>query len=404
MKSHPLNPLFTALLTTALLALLLLAGCGSPPAGEPQGEGPASGPQAGAPANAGQAPGAALEAPAGMRGTQPPAPPGSPQPPAREITDMAGRVMTVPGEITSIFPTLPVAAIYIYTLAPDLLLGWNVDLNETERSVILPQYHSLPNFGMGDAVNYEAVIAAAPSLVLNVVAINEGTIDQSDKMAASLGAPVAMVSTRLEDAPEAYRFLGELLGLEGRAEALASYAEATFRDIDRMAVPEGDKARIYYGNGEDSLETAPPGSSSGQIIEMVKGVNAADLEAGDGSRIRISPEQLLAWDPDVIIVNGEPRASLSGGTAAQAILANKDYASLKAVQNGKVFGAPNAPFSWIDRPVGPNRLVGIRWLAKKIYPAYFDYDADDEVREFYRLFYHVELSDEKLAEIYHGSR
>ena len=61
-----------------------------------------------------------------------------------------------------------------------------------------------------------------------------------------------------------------------------------------MEVPEDKKVRIYYGNGEDSLETAPAGSAHGQIIDMVNAVNVADLEMGEGSRVQISAEQLLA--------------------------------------------------------------------------------------------------------------
>jgi iron complex transport system substrate-binding protein len=118
--------------------------------------------------------------------------------------------------------------------------------------------------------------------------------------------------------------------------------------------------------------------------------------------VQISLEQLLAWDPDVIIVNGEPEINMSGGTAADAILSGRDFATLKAVKNKMVFGTPNAPFSWVDRPPGPNRVIGMRWLAKKIYPEYFNYNVDDEVRAFFRLFYHTELTDQKLAEVYNG--
>ena len=315
---------------------------------------------------------------------------------------MAGRTLTVPAKIDNVFPTIPNASIFLYTLAPDKLLGWNYELNAVERSIILEEYHGLPNFGMGDAMNYEAIIAAGPDVAVSVGPLNEGAIDQADKLADSIGVPVVMVSARLEDAPAVYRLLGDLLNLQDRAEELASYAETTFADVTGMTIPDGQKARIYYGNGEDSLETARPGSTNAQIIDMVNAVNAADLELGDGGRIRISLEQLLAWDPDVIIVNGEPRASLTGGSAAAAILNGQDFISLKAVKNGMVFGAPNAPFSWIDRPQGPNRIIGIRWLAKKIYPDFFDYHVDDEVRAFFKLFYHVELTDEKLAEVYNG--
>lgn len=331
------------------------------------------------------------------------APPEEAAPQEREITDMAGRTMTVPAEIESVFSTGPAAAIYLYTLVPDKLLGWNYALNDIEKSIILEQYHDLPNFGQGDAVNYEAVIAAGPTIALNVTSINDGSIDASDALAEQLGVPVVMVSSDLLDAPAVYRFMGKLFGVEEQAEALAAYAEETFNAISSLDIPNEEKVRIYYGNGEDSLETAPAGSSHGQIIDLVNAVNVADLELGDGSRVQISAEQLLAWDPDVIIVNGEPKADMTGSAAAEAILADPLFATLKAVQNGAVYGTPNAPFSWVDRPPGPNRIVGMRWLSGLIYPEYLDYDVDEAVREFFQLFYHVELTDEQLTQLYNGT-
>lgn len=331
------------------------------------------------------------------------APPEEAAPQEREITDMAGRTMTVPLEIESVFSTGPAAAIYLYTLVPDKLLGWNYALNDIEKSIILEQYHDLPNFGQGDAVNYEAVIAAGPTIALNVTSINDGSIDASDALAEQLGVPVVMVSSDLLDAPAVYRFMGKLFGVEEQAEALAAYAEETFNAISSLDIPNEEKVRIYYGNGEDSLETAPAGSSHGQLIDLVNAVNVADLELGDGSRVQISAEQLLAWDPDVIIVNGEPKADMTGSAAAEAILADPLFATLKAVQNGAVYGTPNAPFSWVDRPPGPNRIVGMRWLSGLIYPEYLDYDVDEAVREFFQLFYHVELTDEQLTQLYNGT-
>ncbi len=321
----------------------------------------------------------------------------------REITDMAGRTVVVPDEIETVFSSSTVTAIFMYTLAPDKLLGWNYELNELEKSIILEEYHDLPNFGMGDSINYEAVIAADPTIAVNVGTINDKMISDCDKLSKSLGVPVVAVDGDLAASAEAYRFMGELLGEEEQAEKLASYAEKTFADIEKMEVPEDKKVRIYYGNGEDSLETAPAGSAHGQIIDMVNAVNVADLEMGEGSRVQISAEQLLAWDPDVIVVNGEPKADMSGASAAETILANPDYASLKAVQNQQVYGTPNAPFSWMDRPMGPNRIVGIRWLSGLIYPEYLNYNVDEEVKEFFDLFYHVQLTDEKLENIYSGT-
>ena len=324
----------------------------------------------------------------------------------REITDMAGRKVTVPAaeNIESVFSTGPVAAIFLYMVAPDKLLGWNYELNDVEKSIILDKYQDLPNFGMGDAVNYEAVIAANPTIAINSGKINDAMVSDCDALSESLGIPVVAVDNELNNSAEAFRFMGELLGVEDHAEELAQYAEQVFTDINVLSdIPEEKKVSVYFGNGEDSLETAPRGSQHAQILDAINAVNVADLELGDGSRVQISAEQLLAWDPDVIVVNGEPKADKSGSSAAEDILSNPDYASLKAVQDQKVYGTPNAPFSWVDRPAGPNRLIGMRWFSALIYPEYVKCDINAEIREFFNLFYHVDLSDEQLENVLKGT-
>ena len=324
----------------------------------------------------------------------------------REITDMAGRKVTVPAaeNIESVFSAGPVAAIFLYMVAPDKLLGWNYELNDVEKSIILDKYQDLPNFGMGDAVNYEAVIAANPTIAINSGKINDAMVSDCDALSESLGIPVVAVDNELNNSAEAFRFMGELLGVEDHAEELAQYAEQVFTDINVLSdIPEEKKVSVYFGNGEDSLETAPRGSQHAQILDAINAVNVADLELGDGSRVQISAEQLLAWNPDVIVVNGEPKADKSGNSAAEDILSNPDYASLKAVQDQKVYGTPNAPFSWVDRPAGPNRLIGMRWFSALIYPEYIKCDINEEIHKFFDLFYHVDLSDEQLENVLKGT-
>lgn len=318
----------------------------------------------------------------------------------REITDMAGRTVTIPSTINKVFSTDPVTAIYLYTTSPDKLLGWNYELNNNERKYVLPEYQDIPSFGMGDSVNYEAVIEAQPDIALTVTKINDASIADADKLSESLGVPVVMVNNDMKAAPEVYRFLGDLLSVEDHAEELAVYAEKTFTDIEAANILEDKKVTVYYGNGEDSLETAPKGSGHAQIFDLVGAINVADLESEDGSRIQVSLEQILAWNPQYIVVNGEPKQDLTGNDAAESLKANPDFADIQAVQDGNVFGAPKAPFSWVDRPPGPNRIIGLRWLAAKLYPEYYTYDIDEEVKEYFDLFYHMELTDEQLQELY----
>lgn len=317
----------------------------------------------------------------------------------REITDMAGRTVEIPTTIEKAFPVSAISAIYMYTLAPDYLLGWNYDLNDLEKEIILPEYHDLPSFGQGDSINYEAVIAAGPQIALAVDGDDKAAIEDADALSENLGIPVVIISEEFEDTADVYRFLGELFGEKERGEELAAYVDETFDEVTNKEIPEEEKVTVYYGNGEQSLETAPSGSMHSEIIDFVNAINVADVEVEGGSRIEISGEQLLAWNPDYIIVNGEPKADLGGDAAAEALMADSNYASLTAVQNEDVYGAPNTPFSWVDRPSGPNRVIGVRWLSGLFYPDYYDYDVREDATEFYQLFYHMELTEDQMTNL-----
>ena len=322
----------------------------------------------------------------------------------REIKDMAGRTVTIPAaeEIEKVYAGGSVAGIYVYTLAPDKLLGWSFPLNDLEKSMILEKYQELPAFGMAKNVNYETVIKAGPQICINVGTIDDAFKDECDKLQENLGIPVVGVDGDLLKSSEAYKFMGEVLGVEKDAKKLSAYIDKTFDQLDKMDIKKKDRVNVYYGNGENYLDTAPKGSAHGQILDLVKANNVADLELGEGGRVQISPEQLLAWDPDVVLLNGEPKANLTGPQAAKNFMEDDTYKTLKAVKDKKVYGTPNAPFSWVDRPPATNRIVGLKWLSAKLYPDKVDFDLDKEVKEFFKLFYHKDLTDKELTKLYNS--
>lgn len=317
-----------------------------------------------------------------------------------EITDMAGRKLTIPKNVASAFPANPTSAIYIYTIAPDKLLGWNYELNDIEKNMIPEKYHTLPNFGMNDSINYEAVISKNPTVAILVGSTNDKTKDEADKLSTKLGIPVIIISTKLTDSPKAYELLGKIFNEEETAKKLSDYCTDTLNIASSLTIPESEQVKIYYGNGSDSLQTAPKGTSHSELIELIKGINVADVKSDKGSRVKISAEQLLSWNPDLIILNGEPKKNTSGATAANSLKENPTFQTLNAVKNNKVFGTPNSPFSWIDRPTGPNRIIGIRWLLNLVYPNYIKYDVNNEIKTFFKLFYHIDLTDSKLNELF----
>lgn len=314
------------------------------------------------------------------------------------ITDMAGREVDLGTEtIEKVYCTDPVSSITLYTLAPDLLLGWNYAFNEVEKPYILPEYQDLPVYGMGDAVNLEAIIADGPELCIQMGSTDEAAVQKADQLSNQLGIPVLVMSSALEDSAEVYRLLGDALNEQEQAEKLAAYAENMLQLAEENQPQQ--RPTIYYGNGVDSLETAPAGSVSAEVFEVLGANNVANMQVKSGSRNGISAEQLLSWDPEYIFVNGEPKQDLTGGAAAQGILDNPLYSSLQAVQNGNVYGIPKAPFAWVDRPMGPNRLIGISWVGSILYPEVYGEDLNQNILDFYQLFYHMELTNEELKQL-----
>jgi iron complex transport system substrate-binding protein len=102
----------------------------------------------------------------------------------------------------------------------------------------------------------------------------------------------------------------------------------------------------------------------------------------------VAIEQVLVWNPEVILTT-DPNYWASVWT-------DQRWRGVKAVQAKRVHLSPNLPFGWFDFPPGANRLLGIWWAGKLLYPKEFDFDLRAKVAEFHRLFYHREPTAAQL--------
>jgi iron complex transport system substrate-binding protein len=87
---------------------------------------------------------------------------------------------------------------------------------------------------------------------------------------------------------------------------------------------------------------------------------------------------------------------LSWSNCYEKIKADPKWKTIKAIQDNKVYAVPSGPFNWFDRPPSVNRVLGLKWLGNLLYPEVYDYDIAEEVREFYKMFYHYDLTDEDI--------
>ena len=157
---------------------------------------------------------------------------------------------------------------------------------------------------------------------------------------------------------------------------------------------EGDKKTVYYAEGNDGLKTYPSGSPHGQLINLVGGINVADsLNRGNTtSGVQVSIEQVINWNPDVIITTDPDFYN--------NVYNDSKWAGVNAVKNHEVYLSPQSPFKWFDKPVGANMIIGVPWTAKVIYPdLYSDIDLVSATKEFYSEFYHIDLSDDQVKQM-----
>jgi len=306
------------------------------------------------------------------------------------FVDAAGRNVTMPARVRRVLTAGPPASVLLYAVAPEKMLGWARALSAEERAFIAPPYSDLPEHGRltgrGNTANLEHVAALAPDLIIDSGQVDRTYASLADRVQQQVGAPYVLLDGAFENSAQTIRVLGRLVGAEARAEQLARYADDVMREI--AAAPGGQ--RVYYGRGPEGLETGRAGSITTELLEMVA-QNVASA-AGEGGLTNVSPEQILAWDPDVVIAQDK--------RFRDALFTDARWAGLKAVRERRVFVQPALPFGWIDAPPGINRLIGVRWLRAVLYGEGVALRA--QARAFYQLFYQVRLSDTQLDALLPG--
>ena len=221
------------------------------------------------------------------------------------IVDGAGRKVEIPRKVERVFPAGPPAAILLYTLAPELLLGWPRANRPDEREFLLPEVGGRPEVGRiagrGGTANLEAVIALKPDLIVDAGSTRTTFVEMAERVQAQTGIPYALLDGRFAATTDSLMALGRLTGREPRAKELAQDAEATMRTVtSRIArVPVAERPRVYYARGPAGLETGLAGSINVEILEFI-GVRNVAAEV-PGGLATVSIEQVLRWDPEVIV-------------------------------------------------------------------------------------------------------
>lgn len=318
------------------------------------------------------------------------------------VADSAGRIVSVPDRIERVFAAGPPASVLIYMLAPETLTGWPRALRPEERDYIAAPYRDLPETGRltgrGDTANLEVVLKTKPDIILDFGSVRDTYISLADAVQGQTRIPYLLIDGRLDATPAALRLVGDILGRKERGEQLATYVERLFSHLDVLLAetPEGARPRVYLARGPDGLETGLKGSINTEIIERAGGRNVADTGDGRKGLVQSSIEQVIVANPEIIVTWDR--------NFFAKVFDDPLWQQIDAVKNRHVYLSPTAPFGWIDRPPSVNRIIGLVWMARLLYPHRFTDDFRMLTREFYRLFYSVELDDQTLDRLLQWSQ
>lgn len=112
-----------------------------------------------------------------------------------------------------------------------------------------------------------------------------------------------------------------------------------------------------------------------------------DDPSSKGTGNEVDMEQILAWDPDVIL--------FAPGSVYATVAEDEMWKDVRAIQEGNYYEVPFGPYNWLGFPPSAQRYLGMLWMTKLFYGDVADYDMYEKAAEYYELFYHCELTEEQ---------
>lgn len=248
---------------------------------------------------------------------------------------------------------------------------------------VYPRVAGLPPFDR--LAGAEAYLAFNPDLVIMKNSLKTGIGAKLE----SLGVRTMYLSLETpEDWKADLEALGRVFGEESRAKELWSFYGETMDRAARAAAASRAAGRaaprvLLAQVTGDGLELPPASWIQTRMVEMAGGVPVWKGAVPGSGWAKVGPEQVAAWDPDVVlIVSYRERSS----AVAARIAADPRFSGLRAANTGRILGFPGDFLSW-DQP-DTRWGLGLLWLASTLNPGSMPgYSAEAEARRFFELFY-----------------
>ena len=312
-------------------------------------------------------------------------------PETRVFTDSVGREVTVPAQIDKVALSGPMAQIVLFALCPDKLVGISNAWDESAAQYLDTEYYNLPLLGQlyggKGELNLETLLESGAQVVIDVGEAKGSIVEDLDALQEQTNIPFVHIDAALATMDETYTLLGDLLGMPDEAKTLADYCRSTY-DRALTIADSVEKANLLYITGDAGLNVIAQGAYHAEVIDLLSNnLAVVDEPSSKGTGNEVDMEQILNWNPDVILFAPDSIYDTVAGDAA--------WQGVTAIQNGAYYEVPMGPYNWMGFPPSVQRLLGMLWMAKVLYPAAADFDLYTEAAQYFKLFYHCDLTREQ---------
>ena len=305
-----------------------------------------------------------------------------------QFTDSVGRTVELPKDITKIAVSGPLAQIVLFALCPDKLVGVASKWDAAAEQYLATDYYNLPELGQlyggKGELNLETLLASGAQVVIDVGEPKDTIVEDLDALQQQTGIPFVHITATTATMADAYTKLGELLNMPEEAKTLSDYCAKAYARTQEIA-GSVEKANVVYCLGDTGLNVIAQGSYHAEVIDLLaNNLAAVDEPSSKGSGNEVDLEQLLLWNPDIILFAPDSIYSTVGSDPA--------WQQINAIKNGTYFEVPFGPYNWMGFPPSVQRYLGMMWMAQLLYPDTAQYDLYTEVAEYFKLFYHSDLT------------
>jgi iron complex transport system substrate-binding protein len=325
----------------------------------------------------------------------------------RTVTDLSGRTVTIEKPIERIITNNPDNSRIVIALGDGAKLVASDECTIETGGCVCPMgldnkticdacwkgvtpggLDNLPVTNTRYTMNQEQMASLKPDLILM------SSDKEAEEVQEHVGVPVFVAGSNytIEGMKKHIAAVGSVLGKEKEATDLNSFIDNEVKKVTDISstIPDSEKKKVYYATrgamkgfydakeGRDFTRT----DNKYEPMTLAGGINVAK-DAADGN-VNVGIEQIIAWNPDVILV----ACSSPEDSGVDFILQAPELQSIKAVKEGKVYNTfyPNCRGSPHDR-----NLINMFYIGKLLYPdKYKDINLEAEGNEIMKKFLGVD--------------